>query len=190
MLTFSYTYVITTGKIDDILAASYRELYENKNKKRESSASVQKSLEDSIEVHNTSTASALDAKRRKTAPVSRSTRNSECASTLTTYTTNNTVASVDGGGNGRIKNNLQLKVHDGSNALVERKLTMAIANMIHSFGLPLSLASKIKFWRVMNLACNVPSNYRPPGRNQVVTKLLDINYDIYMEKLVKALQRH
>jgi hypothetical protein len=172
-----------TGRIDDNHASSYRALYEKKTKKRETANSVQKSLEDTIEVHNTSTASALDAKRRKTALVSRATKSSESASTLTTHTTNNTIISVDGqSSSGKIKNFLQLKVHDGSNALVESTLKMAITDMIHSCGLPFRLSSNIKFRRVLNLARNVPSNYCPPGRNQVATELLDINYDLYMER--------
>ena len=57
----------------------------------------------------------------------------------------NTIISEDtqpGGGSGQ-KSYLQLKVHDGSNVSLESKLTMVIADMIHSCGLPFSLSSNV-----------------------------------------------
>jgi hypothetical protein len=178
---------VCTGKIDDVHALTYRLLYNTKNKKKESNKTVQKSLEESISTHNNTTASVLDAKRRKLAHVSHATENAS-SNTMSTITTLNTAISVEDGRSGQhtnkmgIKNYLQLKVHDGSNASIESKLTMAIADMVHSCGLPFSLTSHLKFRRVLNLARSVPASYRPPGRNQVATELLDINYDTYMER--------
>jgi hypothetical protein len=66
---------------------------------------------------------------------------------------------------------------------------MAIADLIHSCGLPFSLASHHKFHRVLTCAKQAPKNYVPPNRNAVAGKLLDINYNIYQnqttEKLLK-----
>jgi hypothetical protein len=177
---------LSTGKIDDDHAASYRLLYNTKTKKRDNATAVQKSMEASLSTHNTTTASVLDAKRRKTGSQA---LEDSITSTLSTVTGINTLVSFEGSrsvaqssGTSSVKNYLQLKVHDGSNASVESRLTMAIADMIHSCGLPFSLSSNMKFRRVLNLARNVPTTYRPPGRNQLATELLDINYDTYMDK--------
>lgn len=82
---------------------------------------------------------------------------------------------------------LQLKVHDGSNPLVESKLTMAIADWIHSSGYAFNAASDPKFRRIVSLARAVGSNYTPPDRNAVGGKLLDLNYEQYIEDNMKKL---
>ncbi len=65
---------------------------------------------------------------------------------------------------------------------------MAIADFIHSCGLPFSLASHHKFKRVLELAKNAPKKYKPPGRNLVAGKLLDMNYQLYKDKMMEKLQ--
>ena len=185
---------VCKAKMDDVHAERYRALYNAKTKKRDSNVAVLRSLSDSMEEHNTNTASVLDGKRRRTSTTSPGTgsRTSKSggSSTVSTHATMNTIitegTSTNEGQHG-MKKFLQLKVHDGSNASVESKLTMAIADMIHSCGLPFSLSSNIKFRKVLHLARNVPTTYRPPGRNQVAVKLLDINYESYMDKNKKLL---
>ena len=176
------------ARIDDKHAKTYRALYDAKNKRRLSACDVQKSLNDSILSHNNNTASVLDSKRRKTSkPVFGRTAKGSISTGMSTLTTHNTIISEETNQESGKKSYLQLKVHDGSNVSLESKLTMAIADMIHSCGLPFSLSSNIKFRKVLNLARNAPSAYRPPGRNQVAVELLDINYDSYMEKNRKKL---
>jgi hypothetical protein len=109
---------LTAGKIDDDHAASYCLLYNTTTKKRDNAMAIQKTMEASISTHNTTTPLVLDAKRRKIAP--RAVEDS-ITSTLSTVTGNNTLVSLKGsctGGqpSGSVKKNLQLKVHDGSNA--------------------------------------------------------------------------
>jgi hypothetical protein len=59
---------------------------------------------------------------------------------------------------------------------------MAIADMIHSLGLPFSLASDRKFRHVIRLARGAGSTYVPPSRNLVAGELLDLNYQQYIRK--------
>jgi len=83
----------------------------------------------------------------------------------------------------------QTKLGDHSDPQTEAQLTMAIADLIHSCGLPFSLASHHKFKRVLTLAKVVGTKYVPPGRNRVAGELLDLNYHKYktdmMEDVVK-----
>ena len=73
----------------------------------------------------------------------------------------------------------QPKVTDSIELQAESRLTMAIADLIHSCGLPFSIASHHKFQRVLTYAKQAPRNYSPPNRNLVAGKLLDLNYEIY-----------
>jgi hypothetical protein len=56
----------------------------------------------------------------------------------------------------------QPKVSDSIENQAEGRLTMAIADLIHSCGLPFSLASHHKFQRVLTYAKHAPKNYTPP----------------------------
>ena len=67
-------------------------------------------------------------------------------------------------------------------ASADSHLTMAISDLIHSRGLPFSLGSDAKFRKVLTLAKNASMTYKPPGRNQIATDLLDLNYTLYMGK--------
>lgn len=64
---------------------------------------------------------------------------------------------------------------------------MAIADLIHSCGLPFSLASHHKFQRVLQLAKNVSKKYIAPGRNKVAGELLDLNYQLYKKQMSEKL---
>lgn len=75
----------------------------------------------------------------------------------------------------------QLKIMEDTLPVHENKLTMAIADMIHSLGLPFSLASEPKFHTVLQLAKNAGSNYQPPNRNVIGKQLLQLNYDHYID---------
>jgi len=82
----------------------------------------------------------------------------------------------------------QPKIFDAYEKKAEGELTMAIADFIHSCGLPFSLASHHKFKRVLELAKNAPKKYKPPGRNLVAGELLDMNYQLYKDKMMEKLQ--
>ena len=82
---------------------------------------------------------------------------------------------------------IQTKLTDTVDSQAESQLTMAIADLIHSCGLPFSLASHHKFHRVLSLAKFATKKYIPPGRNKVGGELLDLNYDIYIKNTHEAL---
>lgn len=83
----------------------------------------------------------------------------------------------------------QQKLSDVVDPQSEAQLTMAIADLIHSCGLPFSLASHHKFQRVLTLAKVASKKYIPPGRNKVAGELLDLNYQIYKQKMMEMLQK-
>ena len=61
----------------------------------------------------------------------------------------------------------QTKMFDTPDPQAESQLTMAIADMIHSCGLPFSLASHDKFRKVLSLLKVASLKYKPPSRNQI-----------------------
>jgi hypothetical protein len=81
----------------------------------------------------------------------------------------------------------QQKLTEAMDPRTEGELTMAIADLIHSCGLPFSLASHHKFRRVLLLAKCATKKYTPPGRNKVAGELLDLNYDLYIKKTFESL---
>lgn len=83
----------------------------------------------------------------------------------------------------------QQKLTDAVDPQAESQLTMAIADLIHSCGLPFSLASHHKFHRVLTLAKLVTKKYIPPGRNKVAGELLDLNYDLYIKNTTELLMK-
>ena len=83
----------------------------------------------------------------------------------------------------------QQKLVDVVDPQAENQLTMAIADLIHSCGLPFSLASHHKFHRVLSLAKLVTKKYVPPGRNKVAGELLDLNYDLYIKSTFELLTK-
>jgi len=79
----------------------------------------------------------------------------------------------------------------GSSSLpsAESQLTMAIADMIHSRALPFTLTEDPKFRKMLVLAKNVTTSYKPPNRNAVAKELLDLNYNAYIAKNMDLLER-
>jgi hypothetical protein len=74
----------------------------------------------------------------------------------------------------------------GSN---ETMLEMAIADLCRAEGLSFSLAQSQRFRRVLTLARGAGSNFKTPGRELVLGKLLDINYERCKERNVRDLKR-
>lgn len=83
----------------------------------------------------------------------------------------------------------QRTIIDMMDTHAEGKLTMAIADLIHSCGLPFSLASHHKFKRVLSLAKFASQKYVPPGRNKVGGELLDLNYQLHKDRILEDLQK-
>jgi hypothetical protein len=62
------------------------------------------------------------------------------------------------------------------------QLTMAIADFIHSSGLPFSTTQGVYFQNVLKFARGVPSTYTAPNRNALAGPLLKLNYNRRMDK--------
>jgi hypothetical protein len=62
-------------------------------------------------------------------------------------------------------------------ASMSSQLTMAIADFVHSNGLPFWTTQGEHFKSILKFARCVPASYSPPTRNALSTNLLKINYD-------------
>lgn len=62
------------------------------------------------------------------------------------------------------------------------QLTMAIADFVHSSGLPFSVTQGAYFQNILKFARGVSSTYKPPNRNALSDSLLKISYNRRMEK--------
>ena len=181
-----------TARIESDHAKKYSLFLEVIAKKRSRAIVTTDHLDRSMSSHNLITATTLDGDRRKKSKGNSNTMNRSSNSTNTAFFTNNEIM-LDQNGSTSVstttgfspqtmedKNDsrsyLQLKIIDAPNPTAESKLTMAIADMIHSLGLSFSLSSEPKFRHVLRLAKAVPTQYNPPSRNQVAGELLDLNY--------------
>ena len=81
---------------------------------------------------------------------------------------------------------LQLTNH-APNPEREKKMDIAIADLIHSRLLPFSLAEDPKFLKILQLASRVPSSYTPPDRNAVGGVLLDTIYEANFKSSLDSL---
>ena len=62
------------------------------------------------------------------------------------------------------------------------QLTMAIADFVHSSGLPFTVTQSVYFQNILKFAHGVPSAYKGPTRNAISGSLLKINYNRQMER--------
>jgi hypothetical protein len=62
------------------------------------------------------------------------------------------------------------------------QLTMAIADFVHSSGLPFSTTQGVYFQNILKFARGVPSTYTAPNRNALSGSLLRLNFNRRMEK--------
>jgi hypothetical protein len=69
----------------------------------------------------------------------------------------------------------------GAIPIWNRKLTAAIANMIHAAGLPFKLTDDPLFHEVIKLAMCAGTTYKPPSRQQVAGPLLEANFQATLE---------
>ncbi len=82
-----------------------------------------------------------------------------------------------------------MKVYGGPAVDNDSKVTMAIADFIHSCGLPFRLADHPKFRHLLRIAKFMSARYNFPSRNQVATELLDVNFDTYKNHTIETLQK-
>jgi hypothetical protein len=164
---------VCPSRIDAEHKAAYAALSSVKILKRTLKSMVDHQIHSTIEQQSQKSATALDYQRKKT-------RQSAGCVTASPWTdvsvgTNSLTSS------GRTCNTIQLLLPTSgpTTPSADSQLTMAIADLIHSHGLPFSLASSLKFRKMLTLAKNVGMDYRPPGRNAIGSTLLDLNYDLY-----------
>jgi hypothetical protein len=67
------------------------------------------------------------------------------------------------------------------------RLTSAIAEFIYSKGLSFSATEGEHFMQILRLSRLVPSSYRPPTRKALSNELLDVCYDMRLEKYYQML---
>lgn len=67
------------------------------------------------------------------------------------------------------------------------RLTSAIAEFIYSKGLSFSAVEGDHFLQILKLSRLVSSSYRPPTRKALSNELLDVSYDLRLERYIKAL---
>ena len=173
-----------TASISEDHKKRYSDLYNKTLKKRKKNEASRTSMDNMINNHNNITAKVLDNKKNAFSVSSDSKRQrQDSLSTVSRLQTlsqdsSSIVSGVDQDGDGYI----QRRLYDGPNPSGDCKLTMAVADLIHSCGLPFSLSSHPKFKKVLQLAKCVGTDYKPPSRIAVAGSLLDVNYDAYIKK--------
>jgi hypothetical protein len=168
------------GKISDEYIQKYRLFFDKSQKKRKRLSKNNESVRRLVDGINESATAALQEHRYSLNKKRISDASSFTQSTMFSDKRLNVVdLSTASNDDSRF---IQMKIHDGPNPNAELKLTMAVADLIHSCGLPFKLASHPKFRKVITLAKAVGTSYKLPSRNQVATDLLDTNYDIYVKK--------
>jgi hypothetical protein len=196
-------------RIDDEHTKKYATFLKQLEKKRTRLHQCNEAIDRSVTSHNHVTASTLET-RKSSSSFSLSSKRSKKSNDNTGNTTLSSTKTPPGNlfliilnffklfltkmfsfsYTGIDKTFVQLRLLEGAkNPTAESKLTMAIADMIHSLGLPFSLASEKKFKHVLNLARTVGNKYEPPDRNSVSGELLDLNYNEYIKKNLVLLQK-
>ena len=71
----------------------------------------------------------------------------------------------------------------------DTRLTIAIADLIISDGLPFNLSQKPIFKKVMELSRNVLKTYIPPNRNLISKELLDVIHEHNMKRNLAMIKK-
>jgi len=195
--------ICTSRTIDEIHRNRYTKWQFEINDRRDNRKRASNTLNEVIDSHNSSFASELDQRKKKSCgsrpqsdavsvsslPISVVGQNITsyfpvASSTTTSITTpashvTKTTASSRGSIGGH-----QLTIQASfSNPSEESKLTVAIADLIHSHGLPFTIADDPKFRKILFHAKSVDLlNYVLPNQNQVAGELLDLNHAQYMDR--------
>jgi hypothetical protein len=162
------------GKIELPYKERYKALLSSLQTKRRSGEIMAQRLDTHIESHQDKISVAFHAtKRLKSAPPP------PCASlssvSASQFSTDSRMVESTRGNN-MLQMLISNQIADPRN---ESRLTMAIADMIHSLGLPFSMADDPKFRKVVALAKVASTNYKPPNRQRVGGDLLQLNYEQY-----------
>ena len=183
----------TSKAIDAVHQRLYSNLLQKQTKRKNAQKFVIESKKRTSDEYLVGAGEAYAAtnQRRKTAPTTIITATNSSAETptsqLTTDLDNGDATTSSRAQSKDSKPFLQTTLTDTMNPQADSQLTMAIADLIHSCGLPFSLACHHKFQRVLALAKSVSKNYVPPGRNKVAGELLDLNYQLYKKKMGEML---
>jgi hypothetical protein len=187
-------------KHDETHRDTYREFKRNLDNKRVRRESITDAMDRSFSTHNARSATTLDERRcissasgtggREQKRLKKG-KDDDPTAMLLNFSPpprdNSIVSEINTKDSKDSKNFYQLKIHDGPNPSCESKLTMAIADMIHSLGLPFSLSSESKFRKVLFLSRAVGSAYSVPSQKQIANELLDLNFQQYQKKHTEIL---
>lgn len=168
------------AKIDAAYVELYKKLFEQLKDKRSRTKSKFHALGNSIQTHNTAVAASLEKHRsdkRLKRDASFGGIQFSMGSDIVSNTSNSNATNTD--------KYIQKVLYDMPNPNADSKLTMAIADFVHSCGLPFRIISDRQFHTVLNLARATSTSYVPPSRQSVATDLLDLNYDAYMKSITK-----
>ena len=179
------------AKIDQESMKRYMDLYNKRKDKIESASRKRDMVTRNMEATNIRGAVSLESSRNKRQKTSIT--NSSFASTIKTSKTANspstTYSTPTITSSKKNKQLCQMKVYGGASVDSDLKLTMAIADFIHSCGLPFRLADHPKFRHLLQMARFMSSKYNFPSRNQISTELLDVNFDTYKNHTIVSLKK-
>jgi hypothetical protein len=185
--------VCKSTKIDEAHKAAYRRLFNKLIERQNSQTHLKQGKKRASDEYMDTATERYTAMKRKKTPPSTTTR-SDSISPASNLPSNQIQTQLNFSAEPIQENptldthrSYQPKVTDSIEVQADGRLTMAIADLIHSCGLPFSLASHHKFHRVLTCAKQAPKNYTPPNRNIIAGKLLDINYNIYQNKTTEKL---
>lgn len=168
----------------EVYARLYNKATQRKNAQKQADESKKRSSDEYIAIAGEAYAST---RRKKPSPFSSVGTTSEKGTPPNQIQTHLNFVTEDQRADNTTPRFHQQKLTEAMDPQTEGELTMAIADLIHSCGLPFSLASHHKFRRVLSLAKCATKKYIPPGRNKVAGELLDLNYDLYIKKTLETL---
>ncbi len=163
------------GKIDDLHFKRYKAMQKTSDDKRAFKKRSSETMDVTIGQHNDVVANKLDQRKeaRRSGTIQNSNGGSTSASDITPSTSSFYQSSIENS--------------FSSNPSNDSKLTMAVADLIQSHGLPFSLASSPKFHNVLALAKTCSTKFQLPSRRRIAGELLDVNYEAYREKNMKLI---
>lgn len=170
------------AKIPKESMEQYIHLYKKKKNKTDCLARKRSLVTRSIENNNELAAVSLESYKKRGKHF-----NSGCSLTSTIKSSKNNSPTTYSTPTDKKQELVQMKIYGGPVAESTSKLTMAIADFIHSCGLPFRIADHPKFRMVVQLSKFAGATYKFPGRNQVATELLDCNYETYMKSTNESL---
>ena len=187
--TYGRDIAICQGKIGNEQAEFYASLQTEANKKRKRNSSAKDSVARLIDVQQSVTTAAIassSSQNKKSRRVLTENDTGSVSTLATAVTARESSVSTRIPSNTRMMQlTLDVQQPNSSNELA---LTVAIADMIHSCGLPFNLADEPKLAKIIKLARCVRSTYKPPTRQDVACRLLKFNYKQLQERQCEQLK--